>query len=586
MSKSKIIKILMISSITLLISFNAYSADIIYSTTKPVVIETKGNIVSEETPDPVYRPGESVGTKSSEVVGSVNVVSSIDYNNIYNLIEDSGNFYCKESDGTMAKNAWRKISRASFARYAPVEGFTKDYIWAYFTSTGKAIKASNGSMRKINVGNYTYAFNEYGQLLTGFFNENGEIWNENDNDGPFALLSGEGSTLYFADLNTGVLKTGWLKIENMMDELYPNKNFLWLYFNPSNYKIVRSTSNNYKSQSIDGFTYAFDDNGIMLTGFEPYHYNEEHGGNTTKMVYFAEDGHEIKDRFVNIEYGDEDDLYEIYGDDMYDDEDIMVYLGRKGQMFQNTIKKVGNAYYGFDERGVVVRGLSVWNNKEYVATIDVDATDGKELIMGGTYVDKRGSNQVIQSGDVLHFFDASGRRQTKADIEFADEKYTFEGSNSGGYDRVVNTKCYSHGLLIKPPSYIKYGIYIPNPTKRNYTMDEICSGIAMVVGSGGGQLSGNNNVRKDENDNYILMKGDYLANVYNVQVREWNGYYQFRSEDEDGREKWIVFGEKDAYGKTCVLERTPNGTRLSNGAVAAYQDKIASEAALNFYLTR
>ena len=117
-------------------------------------------------------------------------------------------------------------------------------------------------------------------------------------------------------------------------------------------------------------------------------------------------------------------------------------------------------------------------------------------------------------------------------------------------------------------------------------MDEICSGIAMVVGSGGGQLSGNNNVRKDENDNYILMKGDYLANVYNVQVREWNGYYQFRSEDEDGREKWIVFGEKDAYGKTCVLERTPNGTRLSNGAVAAYQDKIASEAALNFYLTR
>ena len=583
--------VICIFSAFLALHLSAYGSNIIYSpATKETTVIQKpvedSAIISKEEAYYNSNSNSVVGNSSEQVVGDIYIAKSIDYDNVHNILEDGGNFYCLDPDGTIVRSGWRKISKASFANYAPVEDFPYSFIWAYFLSNGRAVKASSGKMRKYQIGNYSYAFNEYGQMLTGFFNEEGEMWNESREQSPFDLMNGENDYLYYADENYGNLKTGWLKVDNTKEDIYPNKVFLWLYFNPTNFRITKSTGDNYKSLSIDGYTYAFDDLGIMLTGLEAYNYNELHGGNTSKVVYFDDEGREVKNGFVSIDYSTDDAWSDVYDDDMYEDEDIIVYMNRTGNMYRDTIKKIGNnTYYGFDDNGVVVRGLSVWNGGHFVATIDTEMTDGKEYISSGNYRDKRGNSGTITSGDTIHYFDSSGKRRNSATIEFADDRYSYEGNNNGGYDKSTNKKLYSHGILIKPPMDVKYGIFIQNPTKDSYSMKELVKTNNYVVGRTGNIITGND-IIKDNDDNYIVVQGGSLSNVYNVEIRKSGGRLQFRSTNSKGNETWFDFGEKDSRGRTCVLDVLPNGTSVSGGATSAYQGMIESDAALNFKITR
>lgn len=578
---------LFICAVIIFSSTSTFAANIIYSPTIQETASTSLPQGSAEVVSPSANVYNSQVTTDAQVIADVYTAISVDYDHILDIIEDGNNFYCIDPNGTMVRSGWRKIGKASFAHYAPVEDFPYNYIWAYFTTSGRAVKATGGNMKRYKIGNYTYAFNEYGQLLTGFFNESGEMWNSLHDNSPLDLLDGDSGNLYYADENYGNLKSGWMRIDNTKEEIYPNKTFLWLYFNPSNFRLVRSTGNNYKSVNIDGLTYAFDDLGIMLTGLEAYYYNESHGGNTSKMVYFAEDGHEIKNGFVNIDYESSEDTWsEIYDDEDYEDEDITVYLSRTGAMYRNTIKKIGSSYYGFDENGVLVKGLSVWNNGNYIGTVSLDETSGKDFISMGIYHDKRNGTSTLSADDTIHYFDSNGKRRTNATLHFDDESYTYEASSNGGYNQVANKKCYSHGLLLKPPSGIRYGVYVSNPTQNSYNMEELVNADATVVGSNGQAVSSTGNAMRDEDDNYWLVSGSKLLNVYEVSVRKSGGSYQFRGTGNNGNETWVDFGEKDANGKTCVLQVTPNGTRLSNGAITAYQTRISSDSALNFKISR
>lgn len=546
--------------------------------TMKIYAPTAENIISGGTD--VYNPNVA----PAEIINdAVLVAESIDNENVYNVVENSNSLICYNPDGTMVKNGWRKINIHSFAQIAPVTSRHGNYVWMYFGSNGRAVKGGS-TIRKYKIGDKTYAFNEYGEMLVGFFNNAGDVWEEGNDEGPFDLISGDSDDLYFAN-GAGELQGGWLRVENTKEELYPNKVFLWLYFKPDSYKLVRSTGNNYKSEKINGKTYAFDDLGIMLTGFEAYNYNEAHGGNTSKVVYFADDGHEITGGFVNVDIWDDTQSYfvEDLDDEMYDDEDVIVYMNKTGKMYRDEMRKIGSYYYGFDDNGVLVRGLSVWNGRSFVATINTDDTNGKDFIISGNYRDKRGNNNSLGSGEKVYYFDSNGRRQGSAIIDFSDETYSYSGNNNGGYNGSENKKYYANGILIKPMDE-KYGVIVRNKTKTNYTMQEICNSSAVVVTSSGQVVSGNS-AHKDDNDYYWLTQNGSLLNVYNVNVRYRSGKYEFRSESTRGKEEWIPFGEKDYFGRTCVLPVTNNGTRLENGAVASYQVKIERASALNFYLS-
>ena len=532
------------------------------------------------TVPPTYANDNSITTitPESEVISVMSYEEgSIEYETVYNIVEENNNYYCIEN-GDYVRNGWRKISRRSYAQYAPVDGYYDSYIWAYFGSNARAVRGSSNSIKKVKIGNYSYAFNEYGMLLTGFFNEYGEMWIEHDEEDPFDLISD--GTLYHADEASGVLTTGWYKMRNTTSR-YPNKNVIWLYFNPSNFKITRSTGNNYKSLKVDGKNYAFDDNGVMLTGFEASDYNEEHGG-SSKTVYFGADGAEITSGFYNVDLSD-DENYERFED--YDDydEDITIYLSKNGKVYTNTIKKINSNYYGFDYNGVVLKGLTVWENGNYKATIDTESTNGKRFIVSGVYSIKNGGQGTLNSYDELHYFDQRGKRITtsSAKIEFSDYVFTYYANNNGALSGTHNGKYYVHGLLIKPEDGVKYGVYLTNPTKSNYSMSEIVNMPNIVVNSSGNVIS-SKSAQKDENDNYWLISNSSLVNIYSVQIRVSNGTYYFRSTSKAGKDDWIPFGEKDINNRTCVADVMANGTRTKDNAISYYQVKLYPDAAINF----
>ena len=502
---------------------------------------------------------------------------SIDYVNIHEIVEYNNNYYCYEN-GNFVINGWRKISLSSFAKFAPVSDFKYENIWAFFAGGGKAIKAASNSFKKVNIGGYTYAFNEYGQLITGYFNDQAEMWNEKDSEDPFNLLN-DNNNLYHSDEYTGILTSGWHKLKDPTSR-YPNKDIIWLYFQPNNHKIARSTGNSYKSLTIDGKNYAFDDNGVMLTGFEATRYNELHGG-PVKRVFFDQDGAEVKNGFYNIDMSDDENIerFDEYSD--YD-EDITIYLSKNGQIYKNTIKKINNGYYGFDQNGVLLKGLTVWTGDNYVDTIDTESTDAKSFMISGRYKTKNGDSRSLNSSDTLYYFNNSGKRvTTSTKIEFANDTYTFLSNSSWAIEGLHSSKYYIHGLLIKPEEDTDYGVYIENPTKSDYTMKEIANTANIVIRSNGSVVS-SKSVQKDENDNYWLVNNKSLVNIYSVQVKIQGSKYYFRSENKNGSDVWIEFGEKDSYGRTCVEDVVANGTRLSNGAISYYQERLQQGGAINF----
>ena len=543
--------------------------------------DSYGNIIPGSGVNIVNPSYESnIVSPEAEVISSFSYeAESIDYITVHHIVEENNNFYCYEN-GAPVRNGWRKISRNSFAAFAPIDGYNDSYIWAYFTPSGRAMKASSGSIKKVQIGGYSYAFNEYGQLLLGFFNDRGEMWNESETEDPFDLLDDKNS-LYHSNESTGVLTSGWYRMRNTTSR-YPNKDSIWLYFAPSSFKITRSTGSNYKSLTISGKTYAFDDNGVMLTGFEASRYNEEHGG-TIKNVYFGSDGAEIKNGFFNINMDDEYtyELFEEY-EDQYDDEDITIYLSKNGQVYRNMIKKIGSSYYGFDDNGVLLKGLTVWNGNNYIATVDTDSTNGKDFMASGIYCQKSGGTTHLSNNDILHYFDHNGKRVTSGKIDLSDNVYTYAANNSGAISGTHNKKYYVNGLLIKPENS-KYGVYIQKPDKTHYTMAEIVSSDNIVVNSNGSVQSGYN-VLRDDDDNYWLVNGHRLINIYSTNIRRSGGTCYFRSTGKNGNEEWIAFGNKDAYGRTCVETVTPNGTRLADGAISYYQTKLNSDQAINFYV--
>ena len=553
----------------ILCSTSAYAdAAIVYAPTKAPQLPASETVAAEQ-----YNYNDD---KNAEVASIYEYNSgTIDYITVYNIVEENGSYYCYEN-GALVRDGWRMIDKRSYAQVAPVDNYNASYIWAYFTSNGKALKASSGKIKKAKFGSYTYAFNEYGQLLTGFFNEEGEMWDEDEAEDPFDLLNNS-TNLYHSNELYGNLTAGWYKLKNLTSR-YPNKNSIWLYFNPSSYKLTRSTSNNYKSAKIDGKTYAFDDNGVMLVGFEASQYNDEHGG-SKKSVYFAADGSEVTNGFLNVDLSDDlsSEIYEEYNDT---DEDITIYLSKSGKLYSNQIARIGSYHYGFDNNGVLIRGLSVWNNGNYKASINTEGTDGKAFMNSGRYVDKYGGVNTLTSTDEIHYFNPkSGKKVTSfADIDFSDGVYKYGASNSGAYEGEHSSKYYVHGLLVRPLDNVKYGVYILSPTKSDYTMAELCSVNNIVVDRNGNVQRSSAQIR-DEDDNYWLLSNSSLVNVYSTAIR---GSAYFKGSSRSGTETWYEFGAMDSSGRTCVTEVTPNGTRLPSGAISFYQIKLPHDAAINF----
>lgn len=223
------------------------------------------------------------------------------------LIDTGSALYYVDSSGRRVENSWRQLMDDD-----------GELAWYYFQSSGKAKEEGY-----LTIEGTRYHFTDY-KLDTG--------WTEGD-DGD-----------YYFDADT--YQPGWHYVEEFGDnDLEPG----W-YYTKSNGEVVKG-----EERKINGYYYAFNDNGLMCDGW----------------VEFTEDGETIC-KYYRLGNGDRMDGWIWHdGTDSYDasieHEEGWYYL-RNGRPYTSEyrttkisddygVAKINNKYYCFDENGLMQYGI-------------------------------------------------------------------------------------------------------------------------------------------------------------------------------------------------------------------------------------
>ncbi len=483
----------------------------------------------------------------------------------YFLEDDgNGNTYYFGSNGAMVTNTWVAIDSS-------VVDATGDYVpdnyWYYFQSSGKAMKGSTTGLKKATIDGKKYAFNQYGQMSVGWVDDMGDTTSP-DNSNPF-----EGALYYCGGDNDGALRSGWVTYYDGYADADGNKadyTNLYFYFNPSNNKLVSN-----ETKKINGRTYAFDSNGVMLSGWDVYEDDNLLG---SKVVYFSgeDDGHQVKNGWV----------YDVPAEGVSksaneDNEEKYMYFGSDGVIKSGDVVKVNGKWYVFDNEGIMKTGIVILNNSGTVSaktkffnTIDTDYAKGSDVAKkgiiqygadsttAGYYIvldpdgtvraDSPAATGVVLGTDKmkLHYFGDDGARKTGINsVEFNDDVYALNTSNGG--DRgsgEYKKKYYSLGIALKADSDLKYGVYavgnhaklIAQSADTTNTAGETVSGwvarLALneqvagitdqeqgyyVLTTSGSLQKGSNNAKKDGNGNYWLIRptSNRLEGIYTANTK-------------------------------------------------------------------
>ena len=138
-----------------------------------------------------------------------------------------------DSTGRMVKNRWVQINGK----------------WHYFEQSGREIQGT-----KKQISGLWYYFDYDGTMVTGWYND--------------------GNNWVYCDENAGghMLVSCWKKLEPAQDMSIDKNAFdesdgtYWFYFQNTGY-VTRATDSDFKDFAIGGVHYAFDQNGIMQTGW-------------------------------------------------------------------------------------------------------------------------------------------------------------------------------------------------------------------------------------------------------------------------------------------------------------------------------
>lgn len=508
---------------------------------------------------------------------------------------DGSNCYYFGSNGAMVTNTWVAIDPALVSNQGD---YVPTVYWYYFGATGKATKASDnasGGVKKVTIDGKKYAFNNYGQMLTGWIDNAGMIISE-DEDDPF-----NNAVYYAGGDNDGVLRSGWLTYYDgasgsIRGGAFEDRAVLYFYFNPSNNvkvgidredgtgtldaKTQYGDKGEYKTKKINGRTYAFDSvSGVMLAEWDGFYNGSATKSENTTYYFSAEDdGHQVRKGWI---YAVPD--YSINDDDYYDDEERYMYFSNNGDIVENQIKKINGKYYGFDSTGVMKTGLVMYyKDGTYAGKFNGDNTKGEEVAKRSAY--RNGDNAFIQfykdsingyihigsatgSEAKIHYFGSDGARRTGANaIEFADDTYTFTSDNNGHYEGTKKKKYYSNGILLKASVDLRYGLITTTPEESNHSVYDYetvgyDTGFT-VLNTGGSKVKGSNTSKKDADGNYWLIakepitttqgtiaSGD-LIGIWSVDVR-WH--------------KLNAAGETTANGASSGLQFKADSTTMVTG---------------------
>ncbi|MBR1455174.1 MAG: hypothetical protein IJ593_11135, partial [Lachnospiraceae bacterium] len=365
------------------------------------------------------------------------------------LLEDYNDaVYYFDDTGKMVKNTWVAVEPSQV--YNQMENAPTIYLY-YFGNNGKAYRSHGGIARK-TIDGKKYLFNEGGQMLSGWIDEYGNRYNEYDTESdPFV-----GYCYFAGDETDGVLREGWTAYEEgSVEDRYYLRQTLWFYFKPGDNKKVQSNATTeFATKIINGKKYAFDDNGVMVEGWDSDTIDANNTNNSIRTKqYFKEDGDD-KGRLTKKEWVFAVPSMKQNLDDHDQEIERWFYSLGGGDIVKGLMKKINNKHYIFNNEGIMKTGLCIIEKgtNVYVDCIDAEKTDGKDFIISRHYVsvDKGSASKVYEIFDdntqSLFYFDEGtdldddgnlsfGRRRLgEQKVAFADDDYTFVSKGSGEYE--------------------------------------------------------------------------------------------------------------------------------------------------------
>lgn len=345
---------------------------------------------------------------------------------VSSLIDDDGDFYYVNESGAMVKNEWRELDNEDRG------DDEADTCWYYFSSSGKAYKASDSgrvffkTIGRADGTSAKYAFDEEGKMLYGWIDEDGERQTGND-----AWRSG---LYYLGEAGDGALRSAqWARLEAEDDDSEDDDydGTYWFYFNTNGKKVKDTT------KKINGRQYRFREDGNAVFN---WYLASTSSASESNMYYNSPDQcWRAEGWFKSVPDENLDPEGYESGDEYW------FYAQKSGELVKSKIKKINGQYYGFNEYGEMLYGLyklSI-NDGEIQAYEEIESEDDLP--------------EADEGWDVYYFGDSpkEGVMKTgKTTIDIDGEDYTYNFRKSGtdrgaGYDGIYDGSIYIKGRLMK-----------------------------------------------------------------------------------------------------------------------------------------
>ena len=357
--------------------------------------------------------------------------------------------YYVGSDGAMLKNAWIKTTADEDVSDPDDDG---DH-WYYFDTKGKKVTSDD---KKIN--GKTYYFNEDGEMLYGWHEENGNVFYLGTEDEGWRA---ENQWL-------------WLEKPGDADEDEDEEQILtcadedecddegWYWFGSSG-KMYKDAG----KKKVNGRYYMFNEHGQMLYEWINNKKVEVGTPGNAHLDGNATAGSATIDDMLYYNIVEEgwrgDGWYEIDGsEDVGEDSDTDWYFFDDGEAEHADAD--GSDFATYDEDGAPV----------YVARIKVDSSKGKKYFAFNEKGQMQTGLQYMADEKGFYYFDENGYMQDGkvSDVECDDDDYNFyfntkNGSNGQGYTGEKDNYLYFNGKRLEADDdyrlyYLDGDIYLVN----------------------------------------------------------------------------------------------------------------------------
>lgn len=357
-------------------------------------------------------------------------------------VEEDGELRYRDSDGYYLTDSWKKRDNEWY--YLDEEGFVSRSTMVdeyYVDETGKRV-----SNQWISVANddewdedapeaYWYYFGKNGKSVVSRWQSVDGKWYYFNEDGHMQTgkLELDGYTYYLGDEKDGVMKTGWIQLENESDD--PDEELVWHYFDNDGRMVM-----NQVDRKINGNYYTFE-NGIMQTGW--YQLPAE-AAETTEETASGSNAEAAKNTpaIASWQYYEEDGKrasgwYQIEGAEGISEEDeTFTFYFKNGRPHhaQSGVQvfTVNSKRYGFNTRGEMQTGLQV-----------VTLEDGS---VANFYF---GTDGVMKTGKQTIYNEDLDENQTWF--------FYSDGGNKGqGFHGVRDNNVYRYGLRLDADRDLRY----------------------------------------------------------------------------------------------------------------------------------